>query len=126
MATRHCLRPGIAISVTCLLVVWIGWQVIGARSSLATSASILISEIQVRGSSSPYDEFVELYNASDSTVDISGYYLEYRYPGAISGEPYYTWAPDTIMPPHRHLLLARPDPDGYDGSVRPNGYFLSL
>lgn len=77
-------------------------------------APVLISEVQVRGSSSAADEFIELYNPSRTQpFNLNGYRIVYQ---ANTGNTstYYTWSEDAIIPPYRHYLLVN---DRYNGSV---------
>ena len=79
-------------------------------------APVLISEVQVRGPAGGSDEFIELYNPSDTDdFDLNGYRLVYR---SAAGDTDYTrfeWTTSTIIPPHRHYLLV--NSSAYSGTV---------
>ena len=123
MVTRHHSWPG--RHIVCLVLALITWQGLVAPSAPAASTTILISEVQVRGSLSPTDEFIELYNAGDNPIDLNGYRLYYQDAAASSGTLYFHWVSETVIPPYHHLLLARvrSGSSGYDGIVSADGYF---
>jgi hypothetical protein len=53
---------------------------------------IIISELQTGGASDATEEFVELYNPGDNTIDVTGWLLQYR---AASGLSTQTWPNST-------------------------------
>jgi hypothetical protein len=53
---------------------------------------IVISELQTGGTSDATEEFVELYNPSETTVDVTGWLLQYR---AASGQAGQSWPTST-------------------------------
>ena len=86
--------------------------------TLATSPSIVISEFRTRGPNGGNDEFIELYNLSNSTVNIGGWLIK----GSNSSGTVTTRAiinSGTILSPHCHYLLTDSNPTGgpYSGSV---------
>jgi predicted extracellular nuclease len=62
----------------------------GAR---AAATHVVISEFATRGPTAATDEFVELYNPTDSPIDISGWKLQYS--SATNGS---TWSDRAILP----------------------------
>lgn len=75
----------------------------------ATAGQVLINEFRFRGSAGAADEFVELYNNTDTTLDISGYTLwaitaagaqnaRFTAPGAIGSST-------TTIPGRGHYLI---------------------
>lgn len=56
------------------------------------STTILISELQTGGTTDATAEFIELYNPADTTVDVTGWQLQYR---PASGTPDQSWAAST-------------------------------
>jgi hypothetical protein len=63
-----------------------------AESAAINPVLILISEIQTAGIHDATEEFVELYNPSDETVDVTGWLLQYR---AASGTSVQSWPNST-------------------------------
>jgi hypothetical protein len=57
--------------------------VAGAGAAFAISPNILISEFRTRGTGGASDEFVEIWNNSSSTVNISGWKLNYSSSGGV-------------------------------------------
>ncbi|MBI5710416.1 MAG: lamin tail domain-containing protein [Candidatus Eisenbacteria bacterium] len=80
---------------------------------------VVISEFATRGPSSATDEFVELYNPTESAIDISGWKLQYS--SATNGS---TWSDRAILPAnssiaaHGYFLLA--NQTSYAGAVTPD------
>ncbi len=70
----------------------------------AASPSIVISQLQVAGSSAA-DEFIELYNPTSAPVDISNWAMNYR-GGAASSFSKVNIASGQIIPAHSYYLLA--------------------
>ncbi len=79
---------------------------------------IVINEIQIRGATA-IDEFVELYNPTNSEINISGWKLQYK---SDTGT---TWSskagdglpPDSKISPYGFFLLAG---KSYNGSINPD------
>jgi len=83
---------------------------------------VLISEFRTRGPNGASDEFIELYNGTDASVDISGWKLKgSSSSGAIAVR--LTINAVTILPAHRHFLAA--NSGGYSGSVLPDQSYTS-
>jgi phosphatidylserine/phosphatidylglycerophosphate/cardiolipin synthase-like enzyme/plastocyanin len=81
----------------------------------APPAPVLISEVQVRGTDSASDEFIELYNPSATeSFNLNGYRIGYQSASGSIGSRY-TWSEDAFIPPHGHYLLV--NSTAYDGSV---------
>ncbi len=68
------------------------------------STGILVSEV-VTGGASASDEFVELYNASASALDLGGLELVYVTASGSTVTRKQTWT-QQIVPAHHHLLIA--------------------
>lgn len=80
-----------------------------AAAPAALAGQVLISEMRFRGSAGAADEFVELYNNTDTALDISGYTLHaltaagaqnlrYTVPGALASNT-------TVIPARGHYLI---------------------
>jgi hypothetical protein len=85
----------------------------------AISSTVVISEFRTRGPAGGNDEFIELYNLSPSTVDISGWEIK----GSNSSGTVSTRAiinNGTFLNPGCHFLLTNSNTNGYSGSVQGN------
>lgn len=80
-----------------------------ATAPAALAGQVLISEFRFRGSGGASDEFVELYNNTDTALDISGYTLHaltgagaqnlrFTVPGALASNT-------TVIPARGHFLI---------------------
>ena len=81
------------------------------------SDHVVISEIMLGSNSSPLDEFVEIYNPTMTTFNLSGWKLSRK---TKSGSEYnlLTNFSDSVIWPHGFYLIAHPS--GYSGSVAPD------
>ena len=68
--------------------------------------AIVISEVAPAGPSGASDEFVEIYNASDSPVPIAGLVLEYRSAMGASWSTRATVPPGVTLPARSYYLVA--------------------
>ncbi|MBU2473040.1 PQQ-binding-like beta-propeller repeat protein, partial [Patescibacteria group bacterium] len=88
-----------------------------SSSPYAPANSLVISEIQVKGSSYlgnlPNDEFIELYNPTDSAVNISGWSIQYR-GSELESFIKNDFAGGNSVPAHGYFLIAN---SGYDGHM---------
>ncbi len=87
----------------------------------APAGHVVISEVKISGpSGSSTDEFVELYNPTDSPVDITGWQLVKR---TASGAAYpLVEACETLaVAAHGYVLIAHPT--GYTGAVVPDARY---
>src|SRR5258706_9902560 len=76
----------------------------------AAVSHVVISEIQVSGGTST-DEFVELYNPTNSNIDTTGWKLTKKTSGGTESD-LATDFPSTTINAHGYLLLAHTDYDG--------------
>jgi len=70
---------------------------------------ITINEIKTYGTNNQYDEYVELFNISDSSFNIGKYNLIYY---LNNGQPYkvlYAFPESTFIAPYHYYLLASPE-----------------
>src|SRR6185312_8562524 len=80
------------------------------------SVPIVISEFRTRGPNGGNDEFIELYNNSDSAIDVSGWKIRgSNNAGAVSTR--LTINNGTSIPARRHFLATNSSASGYSGSV---------
>ena len=84
------------------------------------STTVLISEVQTAGTGDADREFIELYNASDSSLNLSGYRLLYRAAAGVSDVTIRTFQAGDVIPAHGHFLLVH---TGKDVGVTPDATF---
>ena len=90
-----------------------------ARRVLAVSSTVVISEFRTVGPSGGNDEFIELYNLSNSAVDISGWTIRGSN-NAAGVSIRMTINAGTSIPAHGHFLATNAAASGYSGSVPGN------
>ena len=90
-------------------------------ATFAATDHVVISQVQISGSVAD-DEFVELYNPTDTTVDLTGWDLKRK---TESGETESSLDTniDLSIPPHSYLLIA---PAQYTGSVAKDAEYSTL
>ena len=88
----------------------------------AASSTVVISEFRVRGPNGAADEFVELYNLSNSSVDISGWKINASNNSGSAVSTRATVPAGTSIPAHGHYLVVDTAASGgpYSGSVPGN------
>jgi Tol biopolymer transport system component len=85
----------------------------------ANSGDVIISEFRFRGTAGPADEFIELYNTTDSafivnTTDGSaGWTLAALSPDGASASAVFTIANGTVIPARTHYLAVNNSSGGY-------------
>ena len=70
------------------------------------ACDLVISELAAGGVASAGDEFVELYNAGPSALDVTGWKLQYRSASGASYGTLVTFPQGTVVPAHGFLLVA--------------------
>jgi hypothetical protein len=80
------------------------------------AADLSISQFRVRGPSGGNDEFVELFNAGATSLDLSGYKFNASNNAGTTGTRL-TFPSGTSIAPGCHLLLTNSASGGYSGSV---------
>src|SRR5262245_60301139 len=110
-------RLRLSIEYALTLVVFLSWS--GAPQSLrAVSSTVVISEFRFRGPNGGSDEFVELYNLTSSSIDISGWKLRgSNNAGTVSDRA--TVPSGKTIPARGHYLFTNSSTSGgpYSGSV---------
>ena len=111
----------------CVLVAWFGLSLqIAAQSEIILTAetnqvspNIVVSQFQVAGNSAnaPQDEFIELHNISQSSVDLNGMRVVYRSAAGSNDVAMVEWTTSTIVPAGGFYLLAT---SAYDGTTPAN------
>lgn len=66
----------------------------GDGGQTTTDAPIVINEIQAEGADDEKQEFVELYNPTDTDIDLTGWYLQRK---TAEGEDFISYAPSTLF-----------------------------
>ena len=92
-----------------------------ALSYAAPAPHLVISEVQVSGATGfSTDEFIELYNPTDTPVDVATWSLVKR---TAAGAPYplVTSFESAVVPAHGYFLIAHPT--GYTGAVVPDARY---
>lgn len=83
----------------------------------ASAAHVVISEVQIGATGFSTDEFIELYNPTDTSVEITGWQLIKR--TASGGAfPLVDALPAVTIPAHAYFLVAHPT--GYRSAVVPD------
>jgi predicted extracellular nuclease len=85
-----------------------------AQPALAVSTTVVISQFQVAGATAA-DEFVELHNISNASVDLNGYRLVYRSAAGTSDVAIATWTTSTVIPAGSFYLVTTAS--GYTGAA---------
>ena len=80
------------------------------------STSVVISEFRTRGQNGGTDEFIELYNLSNTDVNIGGWKINGSSGCGASVSTRVTVPANLILPSHRHYLAA--NSSGYTGTVQ--------
>lgn len=75
---------------------------------------VIINEIQIAGAEDADDEFVELYNPTDSAVDLTGWQIRKKTGTAEATDTALLANLSGSIQPHQYLLIAHTD---YDGAV---------
>ncbi|MDY6964986.1 MAG: lamin tail domain-containing protein [Halobacteriota archaeon] len=94
----------------------------GEEGSIADH--IVISEIQIKGDGKVGHDFVEIYNPTDTEIDLNQYEGSYirlvkRTANGVSDTTLKSWSTGgaAIIPPHGYYLWASSDIDSYPGSI---------
>jgi len=119
-APRLVSRTRMIFTVSAILMATLfSYAMYFAISVKATSTTILISEFRTRGPAGGNDEFVELYNASSSSINIGGWKINASNSVGTVGTRL-TITAGTIIPSHGHFLATNNAAAGYSGAVTAN------
>ncbi len=78
---------------------------VNAAPQMQAASDLVISEFRFRGDGGASDEFVEIYNPTNSSVDLNGWKLNGSN-SAGSTSTRYTFSTSVLLQPGRHYLLA--------------------
>lgn len=100
-----------------IVAMWcaVGFSVV-ANEAQAVSTTIVISELRTRGPNGGNDEFVELFNKSDTPIDVGGYQVM-RSDASGNTSVVATIPAGVTMLPGRFYLLINNGSQGYSGTV---------
>jgi hypothetical protein len=89
------------------------------QASAGAATPVVISEFRFRGPSGGNDEFIEIYNNTDASIDISGWKINgSNNAGTTSTRA--TVPTSTTLPARRHYLFTNSGAAGYSGTVPGN------
>ncbi len=81
---------------------------------------VVISEFAAAGPGGASDEFVELFNGSNQTVSVAGWFVEYGPAPLSSWQTKATLPAGATIPAHGFYLVTSPAPASYTGSAAPD------
>ncbi len=88
----------------------------------AVATHVVISEVETRGSSSAFDEYVELYNPTSSAISLASWKLQYKSATGSTWQDYATLSSSASIPAHGFFLLGG---SAYSGSATADATFSS-
>jgi hypothetical protein len=91
--------------------------------ALAASPSLVIAEVQTRGTHGGLDEAVALYNPTDADISLAGWKLLARGSGASSYYTRWTGTGGHVIPAHGYFLIANNGYVGHSGSAAPDATY---
>jgi len=91
--------------------------------ALASSPSLVIAEVQTRGTHGGLDEAVALYNPTDTAISLAGWKLLARSSSASSYYTRWTGTSSQVIPAHGYFLIANSGYVGYSGSAAPDATY---
>lgn len=99
----------------CALVVFVGSLFLtGLAKADTTTSKVVISQVQIEGDNTANDEFVEIYNPSDSCVTLDGWSLQYKSSTGSFPLSNKKVLPKIILPPQSYYLITGSQ---YNGGV---------
>jgi uncharacterized repeat protein (TIGR02543 family) len=117
------IRPNssrvVLITAVTFIAAVLAAQLYFARRAQAASTTVVISEFRVRGPNGGNDEFIELYNLTNSPINIGGWKINGSN-NAGTTSTRVTIASGTMIPAHGHFLATNSGSAGYSGSVTGN------
>ncbi|OGM22653.1 hypothetical protein A2865_04170 [Candidatus Woesebacteria bacterium RIFCSPHIGHO2_01_FULL_39_17] len=111
MPRKYLILP---ILLSFFLLIALSYKHVTTVRSAATH--VVISEVQIAGTNTN-DDFIELYNPTDSNFDLNGHRLVKRSSSGTSDTSIKAWDSETIIPPHGFYLWAN---SGWTPPVTPD------
>lgn len=99
-----------------LVLLTVSLSLLHAKKALAATDHVVISEVQISGAAAT-DDFIELYNPTDSNVDLNGYRLVKRTAAGTTDSSIKAWSSETMIPAHGYYLWAN---SGWTPAVTPD------
>jgi hypothetical protein len=94
----------------------------GGKTSLAATANhVVISEVQIAGGT-VNDEFVELYNPTNTVINLDGWRLSAKTQSGVTTNNLLTTFPNIDIQPYSYFLIVSPE---YDGATSPGNQTYS-
>jgi len=100
--TARDLKVLVIFSIFLLGILYFG----KARFAAAVTTHLVISEVQIAGSGGINEDFVEIYNPTESTYDLNGHRLVKRTAAGTSDSSIKAWSSETLIPAHGYYLWA--------------------
>jgi len=103
-----------------------GGTVRAAAGKSLKQDNIVISEFRTRGPNGGYDEFIEIFNPTNSQINIGNWEIWSSYRnGNKDTDPLYTFQDGTELQPGQHFLVVNTSESGYSGSVAPDDVYTT-
>ncbi len=77
-----------------------------AQTAFSATNHPVISEVQIAGAGGVNEDFIEIYNPTDTPYDLNGHRLVKRSASGTSDSPIKAWDSETIIPAHGYYLWA--------------------
>src|ERR1700754_88403 len=116
---RSMSRMRVILATIAIVFVALSSAIYFATRVSAASTTILISEFRTRGTNGGNDEFIELYNATSSPIDISGWKINGSSNAGVTSTRV-TINAGTSISAHGHFLAVNNGALGYSGAVAGN------
>ena len=99
-AERLVILVFFSLTILCLIS-FIKTQVVFSATS-----HLVISEVQIAGTGGANEDFIEIYNPTNTSIDLNGYRIVKRTASGTIDSSIKAWNSETIIPSHGHYLWA--------------------
>lgn len=100
------LKSYIFLAVFVLLPIFTFYLLVKPTPVKSDATDIVISEVQIAGFGDVDEDFIELYNPTDTDRNLNGYRLVKRTASGTSDQSIKSWSSETIIPAHGFYLWA--------------------